>query len=59
MDNRIIRVALDRIRIYILKVGELDKELETCHIMNMNSFIEDANGMEKIHECQNNANEQI
>lgn len=60
-DNKIIQVALDGLE-NILKVGELDKESGEMGDSTLNRyalFIEEAGGMEKIHECQNNANEEI
>jgi importin subunit alpha-1 len=61
-DNKIIQVALDGLE-NILKVGEMDKEHSEAHggdsINRYALFIEEANGMEKIHESQNNANEEI
>ncbi|EEP83008.1 importin alpha subunit [Uncinocarpus reesii 1704] len=60
-DNKIIQVALDGLE-HILKVGELDKESGEMGESNVNRyalFIEEAGGAEKIHECQNNANEEI
>ncbi|BCS01872.1 karyopherin alpha [Aspergillus luchuensis] len=59
-DNKIIQVALDGLE-NILKVGEMDKEAGQAEA-NVNRyalFIEEAGGMEKIHDCQNNANEEI
>lgn len=60
-DNKIIQVALDGLE-NILKVGELDKEAEGGADGAVNRyalFIEEAGGMEKIHDCQNNINEEI
>jgi hypothetical protein len=61
-DNKIVQVALDGLE-NILKVGEMDKEAsENPADQNINRFalfIEEAGGMEKIHECQNNVNEDI
>ena len=61
-DNKIIQVALDGLE-NILKVGEMDKEtLESAADQNINKYalyIEEAGGMEKIHDCQNNINEEI
>lgn len=59
-DNKIIQVALDGLE-NILKVGELDKSAsETGEQVNRYAlFIEECGGMEKIHDCQNNANEEI
>lgn len=58
MDNKIIQVALDGIE-NILKVGEMDKATEVDNINRYSIYIEEAGGMEKIHSCQNNANEEI
>jgi len=61
-DNKIIQVALDGLE-NILKVGEMDKESgaeATGEPINRYAlFIEEVGGMEKIHDCQNNANEEI
>ena len=61
-DNKIIQVALDGLE-NILKVGEMDKESGDGAggepINRYALFIEEVGGMEKIHECQNNANEEI
>lgn len=60
-DNKIIQVALDGLE-NILKVGEMDKEAAQPGEPAVNRyalFIEEAGGMEKIHDCQNNANEEI
>jgi importin subunit alpha-1 len=61
-DNKIIQVALDGLE-NILKVGDMDKEAaENPTEQNINRFalfIEEAGGMEKIHDSQNNANEEI
>jgi len=61
-DNKIIQVALDGLE-NILKVGDMDKEAsEVAADQNVNKFalyIEEAGGMEKIHDCQNNINEEI
>jgi importin subunit alpha-1 len=61
-DNKIIQVALDGLE-NILKVGEMDKEAagdSTEPSINRYAlFIEECNGMEKIHDCQTNANEEI
>jgi importin subunit alpha-6/7 len=63
-DNKIIQVALDGLE-NILKVGDLDKEtMEQTGssgepINRYALFIEEVGGMEKIHDCQNNANEEI
>jgi len=59
-DNKIIQVALDGLE-NILKVGDLDKQASGGPeaINRYALFIEECGGMEKIHECQNNANEEI
>ncbi|BDD55207.1 Importin alpha subunit (Karyopherin alpha subunit) (Serine-rich RNA polymerase I suppressor protein) [Monascus purpureus] len=60
-DNKIIQVALDGLE-NILKVGEMDKEASQPGEPRVNRyalFIEEAGGMVKIHDCQNNANEEI
>ncbi|KAI9716332.1 MAG: hypothetical protein M1812_005397 [Candelaria pacifica] len=61
-DNKIIQVALDGLE-NILKVGEMDKEAAiSSSEQNINRyalFIEEAGGMERIHDSQNNANEEI
>lgn len=59
-DNKIIQVALDGLE-NILKVGEMDKDSGQLPdaINRYALFIEEAGGMEKIHDCQNNANEEI
>lgn len=59
-DNKIIQVALDGLE-NILKVGEMDKEAGEGqdNINRYALFIEECSGMEKIHDCQTNANEEI
>ena len=59
-DNKIIQVALDGLE-NILKVGEMDKESSEAGepINRYALFIEEVGGMEKIHDCQNNQNEEI
>ena len=61
-DNKIIQVALDGLE-NILKVGEMDKEAAgdgpEANINQYALFIEECGGMEKIHDCQQNANEEI
>ncbi|KAL3417692.1 importin alpha subunit [Phlyctema vagabunda] len=60
-DNKIIQVALDGLE-NILKVGEMDKDAAGEGTENINRyalFIEECHGMEKIHDCQTNANEEI
>ncbi|KAK9704000.1 Importin subunit alpha-1 [Basidiobolus ranarum] len=56
MDNKIIQVALDGLE-NILKVGELDKE--TTGENQLALYIEEAGGMEKIHNLQIHDNVQI
>ena len=62
-DNKIIQVALDGLE-NILKVGEMDKEAADARapeaqVNRYALFIEEAGGMDRIHDCQNNANEEI
>jgi len=61
-DNKIIQVALDGIE-NILKVGDMDKEAQEGTgepaVNKFALFMEECGGMEKIHECQNNSNEEI
>lgn len=60
-DNKIIQVALDGLE-NILKVGELDRQAAGEGVDAINTyalFIEECGGMEKIHDCQSNANEEI
>jgi hypothetical protein len=60
-DNKIIQVALDGLE-NILKIGDLDKQAAGDGADSINRyalFIEECGGMEKIHDCQNNANEEI
>ena len=62
-DNKIIQVALDGLE-NILKVGEMDRDasMNSAEGQAFNRyalFIEECGGMEKIHDCQNNANEEI
>ena len=61
-DNKIIQVALDGLE-NILKVGDMDKEAadgsSEAPINRFALFIEDCGGMEKIHDCQSNSNEEI
>jgi len=58
MDNKIIQVALDGLE-NILKVGEMDKAAGSTGVNMYAVYIEEAGGMEKIHNAQNNANEEI
>lgn len=55
MDNKIIQVALDGLE-NILKVGEIDK---ADGINQFALFVEEAGGMEKIHNLQNHENLEI
>ncbi|KAI9729097.1 MAG: Importin alpha subunit (Karyopherin alpha subunit) (Serine-rich RNA polymerase I suppressor protein) [Chrysothrix sp. TS-e1954] len=61
-DNKIIQVALDGLE-NILKIGDMDKDTNPqggeTSINRYALFIEECGGMEKIHDCQNNANEEI
>jgi importin subunit alpha-1 len=57
-DNKIIQVALDALD-NILKVGDIDKEAKSASFNEYGLYVEEAGGMEKIHECQTNENEQI
>ncbi|KAK9236757.1 armadillo-type protein [Lipomyces kononenkoae] len=56
MDNKIIQVSLDGLE-NILKVGEQDKAETGVNTYAL--YIEEAGGMEKIHNTQTNANEDI
>jgi importin subunit alpha-1 len=60
MDNKIIQVALDGLE-NILRVSEADRGDPPLpgSINKYALFIEEANGMEKIHECQTNSNQEI
>lgn len=60
MDNKIIQVALDGLE-NILRVGEADRGDPPLpgSINKYALYIEEANGVEKIHECQQNANQDI
>ncbi|KAJ1993606.1 Importin subunit alpha-1 [Dimargaris cristalligena] len=58
MDNKIIQVALDGLE-NILKVGELDKETNDDHSNVYALYIEEAGGMEKIHNLQVHDNLEI
>lgn len=57
-DSKIIEVTLDSLE-NILKMGEMDKEARNASVNEYALFIEEAGGMEKIFECQNNPNEKI
>lgn len=58
MDNKIIQVALDGLE-NILKVGDMDKASNPNNLNMYAMYIEEAGGMEKIHQAQSNANEEI
>ncbi|KAJ1895867.1 Importin subunit alpha-1 [Kickxella alabastrina] len=58
MDNKITQVALDGLE-NILKVGEADKEHSPSQINQYALFIEEAGGMEKIHNLQLHDNIEI
>ncbi|KAJ1915988.1 Importin subunit alpha-1 [Tieghemiomyces parasiticus] len=58
MDNKIIQVALDGLE-NILKVGELDKETRNEETNLYSLYIEEAGGMEKIHNLQVHDNLEI
>ena len=58
MDNKIIQVALDGLE-NILKVGEMDKEQSPENLNQYALFIEEAGGMEKIHNLQMHDNIEI
>jgi len=58
MDNKIIQVALDGLE-NILKVGEMDKPTTQQNLNLYAMYIEEAGGMEKIHQAQSNVNEEI
>ncbi|VVT46564.1 uncharacterized protein SAPINGB_P001276 [Magnusiomyces paraingens] len=57
-DNRVIQVSLDGLE-NILKIGELDKQQNGLAMNQYALYIEAAEGLEKIHACQNNHNEYI
>jgi hypothetical protein len=56
-DNKITQVALDGLE-NILRVGEMDKPM-TNNVNQMAIFIEEAGGMEKIHNLQLHDNMEI
>ena len=56
-DNRIIQVALDGLE-NILKVGEMDKPV-TNNRNEMANYVEEAGGMDKIHNLQLHENAEI
>jgi importin subunit alpha-6/7 len=58
MDNKIIQVALDALE-NILKVGQMDRARNPPHQNDYAFLIEDCGGMEKIHNAQQNANQEI
>ncbi|CCJ29717.1 unnamed protein product [Pneumocystis jirovecii] len=57
LDNKIIQVALDGLE-NILKIGELDKE-NNGGLNRFALYIEEAGGMEKIHNLQQSSNQEI
>lgn len=57
-DNRIIQIALDGLE-NILKIGELDKHQNNNGVNQYALYIESAGGLDKIHNCQSNANDTI
>ncbi|KAJ2843959.1 Importin subunit alpha-1 [Coemansia brasiliensis] len=58
MDNKITQVALDGLE-NILKVGEADKDMGTAQMNQYALYIEEAGGMEKIHNLQLHDNIEI
>lgn len=58
MDNKIIQVALDALE-NILKVGEVDRQRSSSGQNDYAYLIEECGGMEKIHNTQQNANQEI
>jgi importin subunit alpha-6/7 len=58
MDNKIIQVALDALE-NILKVGEMDKDRSPSQQNDYAYLIEECGGMEKIHNTQQNSNQEI
>ncbi|KAJ2159569.1 Importin subunit alpha-1 [Coemansia sp. RSA 552] len=58
MDNKITQVALDGLE-NILKVGEADKEQSANQLNQYALFIEEAGGMDKIHNLQLHDNIEI
>ncbi|KAG5363045.1 Importin subunit alpha-1 [Yarrowia sp. B02] len=58
MDNKIIQISLDALE-NILRVGESDRHMRGDGQNEYALFIEDADGMEAIHACQQNDNEAI
>ncbi|KAI9501676.1 ARM repeat-containing protein [Coemansia spiralis] len=58
MDNKIIQVALDGLE-NILRVGEADKEVSPNQINQFALYIEEAGGIEKIHNLQFHDNTEI
>ncbi|KAM9914090.1 hypothetical protein OXX80_009879 [Metschnikowia pulcherrima] len=57
-DSKIVEVTLDSL-VNILKIGDLDREQRQSATNEYAVFIEEAGGMEKIFNCQSNANENI
>jgi importin subunit alpha-1 len=58
MDNKIIHVALDGLE-NILKIGDQDKSRSSTGLNQYALFIEEAGGMEKIHNLQMHDNMDI
>jgi importin subunit alpha-6/7 len=58
MDNKIIQVALDALE-NILKVGQKDRYKSSSGQNDYAYLIEECGGMEKIHNAQQNANQEI
>ncbi|KAJ1919660.1 Importin subunit alpha-1 [Mycoemilia scoparia] len=58
MDNKIVQVALDGLE-NILKVGEMDREHHPENINQYALYVEEADGMEKIHNLQMHDNIEI
>ena len=54
-DSRIIQVALDGLE-YILRVGEEEKARTKSGENEYALYVEEAGGMDKIHQLQNDAN---
>jgi hypothetical protein len=57
-DNKIVQVSLDALE-NILKVGEIDKTASLTNFNQMALFIEEAGGMERIHNLQLHDNADI
>jgi len=58
MDNKVVQVALDALE-NILKVGEMDRQKSSSGQNDYAYLIEECGGMEKIHNAQQNANQDI